>query len=355
MTSKEINEMPKVKRDLFLAATDIVAGFMSSSMAEKERTRSNLIKDIVEFKLESLDNTNLKKNYAGSCRRLVKKSFKNIIIRQKEFLSTIQVDDKKRKTYLDLLRVSMHEVQHAETNRHGIYDSNGTLYCGLVKYKKVNDKIRGIGTGINEAMNEMYTLLGFEERFPNSVENNTSKENILYSYNKPLFRITSLAEDGPKYLSTWPFLKLLIAACDNAPRVKYENIPEGDFVNKIAMQNGIAVVKNDLLKAGKFGDHAINFNKQFDSFCGKNAWDSFLTITDSMFRDVMDKHKAKVLDINYFINTVDKFKDAKIEYMFDRGIWGITDIAEYEAQYDTIRSQIVKKWNINPGGLKKSK
>ena len=80
----------------------------------------------------------------------------------------------------------MHEVQHAETNRHGIYDSNGNLYCGLVKYKKVNDKIRGIGTGNNEAMNEMYTLLGFEERFPNSVENNTSKENILYSYNKTI-------------------------------------------------------------------------------------------------------------------------------------------------------------------------
>ena len=32
MTSKEINEMPKVKRDLFLnVATDIVGGFMSSS------------------------------------------------------------------------------------------------------------------------------------------------------------------------------------------------------------------------------------------------------------------------------------------------------------------------------------
>ena len=356
MTADEIKKMPLEKLELFLGATDIVSGFMTPDIETKEKYRTLLIKDIKGFKCQGIDNINVKKNNGGNCRRYIKKSFINTILRRKEYVSKIRIANIKKPSFMEQLRVAIHEVQHGDTNRYFSQDSNGITYIGLKKIRQINNKWNITGTQLNEAMNEMYTLLAVENRLPEVFENNTSIENLLYGYSRPRFIAGSASNEGTSSIRTWPFLKLLLVACDNAPKLNYKDLSDYEsFINKTVTLNGISSYKNDLLKAGKYGEQAIKFNEIFDSFCGENAWDTFLTVTDNMFRDIIKDHRAKDLDLTYVINTIDKYKNVKIKYMFDRGLWGITDVAEYEARYDTLRSQIVRDWNITTTEHKKSK
>ena len=356
MTADEMKKMPLEKLELFLGSTDIVSGFMTPDIKSKEKYRTRLIKDIKDFKCEGIDNIKVKKNNGGNCRRIIKRSFINFILRRKEYISKISIANIKKPSFMEQLRVAIHEVQHGDTNRYIKQDNNGTTYVGLKKTKFINNKWEIIGTPLDEAMNEMYTLLSFENRFPKMIENNTSIENLLYGYNRPRFIVGSASNRGTSSIRTWSFLKLLLVACDNAPKMNYKDLSDYEsFIDKTVTLNGISLAKNDLLRAGKYGEQAIKFNEQFDSFCGEKAWDTFLTVTDSMFKCIKEEHRAKALDLTYVINTIDKYKNAKIEYMFNRGLWGITDVAEYEARYDTLRSQIVRDWNITTTEHKKSK
>ena len=234
MTADEMKKMPLEKLELFLGATDIVSEFMTPDIKSKEKYRTRLIEDIKGFKCQGIDNINIKKNNGGNCRRYVKKSFINTILRRKEYVSKIRIANIKKPSFMEQLRVAIHEVQHGDTNRYYSQDSNGITYIGLKKIREVNNKWEIKGTQLDEAMNEMYTLLAFEKRFPETFENNTDTEKLLYGYNRPRFIAGSASNKGTSSIRTWPFLKLLLVACDNAPKTKYKNLSDYEsFIKSI--------------------------------------------------------------------------------------------------------------------------
>lgn len=338
MTREEFNNLPKANQKLFAEALSMVTNFMTNKKYDKQTYMNNLLKSIKNFYTLSLDEEKASKLLNGKigvcmqrnarkltkAKRKLKKIFKKKP--EKNFgkrISTIAIDDTSHNNYLYNLKTLVHEISHADTLNH-----SEEVYLERYNGLKIKNGGKEFGQGLDEAINEIYTEIIMYEKYPNVFSDINKVDDLLYKpkyikYNSSFPNINIIYEDNMM------IAKLLLIACDNSLTTTYSSLEDTNepFIEKeVILANGVKVVKNDLLYAGK---HDLRmFKENFNYMLGEGKYEELLNNFDLLLSDKNEKknlkNHQKLLDkkvIIDIINTIDEYKEKKFEIFKENGYW----------------------------------
>ena len=258
MTKEKFRSIFGNDKELFNLSLNIVTKFMTDDDEDINEYKRKLIEMIDHYVKENPDELNKRhrehlKKVAGFC---VNKTYLDSFINRKfkmfplkrRHKCDIAINKELPASNFEFLLTSVHELNHADTIQYG--SSLIVVYFNGLTREKTEDfnSTKKYGTGLNEAINEIYTQVQVFNRFPNEFTNIRIMDDLIYSPRIPQYRVGRIGSGGP-YRQLGLIAKLLLIAADNDLFTSYEELKNDGkkFIEKTVEPNGKPIIKNDLL------------------------------------------------------------------------------------------------------------
>ena len=250
----------------------------------------------------------------------------------------------KYKGFKDDFRNSISELSKVITYLFS-YRTNDREYNGLEQVINHGHRIEIIGTGLNQLVNDLYTLMiSYTKYFgefatPNDLMykdmiSNMQMEPSLYNIDLEAFNLA----------------RLLLVVSDNLPDINYTKtlLKKESIVNHRRYNNcGDYVVLNDLLYAGKYGKAACQYSKIFDSYVGyQGAYDELLRHYDNVVDRTNKGRYVDKKDVKEIIRIVYLYYGSKYLRMKENNALDKKGLEIYKKRVMKAFNSVMKQYDI---------
>lgn len=222
------------------------------------------------------------------------------------------------------------------------------IYNGFEITRKANGEVLKIGTGLNKAMNEFYSLLAYATYYGGFECNSMYYDNLMYEDFRNICKRNKL-----KYKPIYKMMnltRLLILASENKPSLKYNKLNEikkSPIINKVYNNNFEYVYQNDLLYSGKFGEGAIKYHDNYNKILGYNgAFETLLSLYDNVYNKIINERPINNDDIKKIIDMVYFYYGEKYIRMRNSNAFTKKDLDIYKQNFKNAVDAVCDEFNV---------